>query len=192
MGKYRTLGTKFDNVYRNDLNANFDEIDKDIKDVDNSVRSLKSELDNAVETVSNEAFNKVVDAAKITWASPVDTVDDLPIKYPDAEVGLTAMVRDTGKVYRYDGLMWKEIQDIEPTAINEVDSRLTSQLTQTETELQNKAEKSYFWKSTFKNVVNPKTGTPQTFYDIVENKSHPYFSVEILGKDQSAQYDIRL
>src|SRR5690606_19026950 len=25
------LGTKFDNVYRNDLNANFDEIDKDIK-----------------------------------------------------------------------------------------------------------------------------------------------------------------
>src|SRR5690606_3244831 len=65
----------------------------------------------------------------------------LPTKYPDAEVGLTAMVRDTGKVYRYEGLMWKEIQDIDPTAINEVDSRLTSQLAQLPTQEQVNAKR---------------------------------------------------
>ncbi|MEK9199749.1 hypothetical protein [Ureibacillus sp. FSL E2-3493] len=38
------------------------------------------------------------------------------------------MARDTGIVYRFDGTQWQPIQQIDATAINEVDSRLTAEL----------------------------------------------------------------
>lgn len=40
MGKYRSLGTKFDRDYRNDLNANFDDIDTDIQQTKNLTKQL--------------------------------------------------------------------------------------------------------------------------------------------------------
>src|SRR5699024_475549 len=75
--------------------------------------------------VSDAAFDKVVDNAKINWKEPVDNFNSLP---SNAKNGDTRMDRSTGKVYRYDGTNWVEIQQIDAGPVNEVDARLTSQL----------------------------------------------------------------
>ncbi|AJO22892.1 metallophosphoesterase [Weizmannia coagulans] len=122
---YANIGVVTTRTFRNLLNKIHGDIAADMQE-------MKTNLDNAVETVSEKAFNKVVDAAKIDWLPPVNTFDDLAITYPDAVEGKTAMCRDSGKVYRKmaDG-EWQEIQDIDPSVINEVDSRLTAQLAET-------------------------------------------------------------
>ncbi|PAD17414.1 tail fiber domain-containing protein [Shouchella clausii] len=91
---------------------------------------LNGKFSNAIDEVSERAFDKVVDRAKIDWLSPVDTFDDLAKTYPDAKEGQTVMVRDTGKIYRMSDGVWREIQDIDPTAINEVDARLTENISE--------------------------------------------------------------
>lgn len=121
---YRSLQPSLDRNFRNDLNQNF-------LDVENDFKELKSEFDNAVETVSTDAFNKVVNAAKIEWLPPVNTFGDLTTTYPDATEGKAAMARDSGKVYRMnDQGQWTEIQDIDPSLINEVDQRLDAKIDQ--------------------------------------------------------------
>lgn len=89
---------------------------------------IENNFNNIVDEVSEEAFNKVVDSAKLNWKEPVNSFSDLP---STAEVGETRMVRETQKVYRYgyDG-QWKEIQEIDVGPLNEVDNRLTAQLAQ--------------------------------------------------------------
>ena len=91
---------------------------------------IENRFNNIVDEISEEAFNKVVDSAKLNWKEPVNSFSDLP---STAEVGETRMVRETQKVYRYgyDG-QWKEIQEIDVGPLNEVDNRLTAQLAQTE------------------------------------------------------------
>lgn len=109
------IGSPLDRAERNKLNQNWTTIEK--------------EFINVVDTVSEQAYNQVVDAAKIEWLSPVNTLADIETTYPDATQGKTVMVRDTGKVYRKnEATEWIEIQDIDPTVINEVDNRLTAQL----------------------------------------------------------------
>src|SRR5699024_2976436 len=49
-----------------------------------------------------------------------------------AEEGDTRMDKSTGKVYRYDGTNWVEIQQIDAGPVNELDSRLSSQLAETD------------------------------------------------------------
>ncbi|PAD19120.1 hypothetical protein [Shouchella clausii] len=120
----KRVGTQFNRV-RVDLNENFDKIE-------GKYRGLQNRFVNAVDEVSERAFYKVVDRAKIDWLPPVDTFDDLATTYPNATEGQTSMVRDTGKIYRMTNGVWMEIQDINPMAINEVDSRLRSELAQTE------------------------------------------------------------
>jgi len=121
---YRSLQPSLDRDFRNDLNQNF-------LDVENDFKELKNEFDNAVETVSTDAFNKVVNAAKIEWLPPVNTFGDLTTTYPDAAEGKAAMARDSGKVYRMnDQGQWTEIQDIDPSLINEVDQRLDAKIDQ--------------------------------------------------------------
>ena len=93
--------------------------------IERSYGAFERELQNTVENVSNEAFDKVVGAAAINWKEPVANVASLPI---DDENGTARQVRDTGKVYRFNGTDWIEIQDYDATAINEVDSRLSAQL----------------------------------------------------------------
>src|SRR5690625_3264638 len=78
-------------------------------------------------TITEEAFEKIIDGSKIVWNEPVDEYGDLPT---EADEGETRMVRDTGKVYRFDGDEWMEIQDIDATAINEVETRLSATLFQ--------------------------------------------------------------
>src|SRR5699024_325005 len=109
--KLHRNGTNWNRDERNKTNDNWDEIE--------------GNYNNVVETVSEKAFDKVVDAAKLNWKEPVDAFEKLP---SDAVEGETRMVRDTGKVYRYNGTAWQEIQEIDATAINEVDSRLSAQL----------------------------------------------------------------
>lgn len=121
---YKTVNIDTTRTLRNTLNSNFKDIESDFKEV-------KKDFDNAVEIVSDRAFNKVVDAAKIEWLPPVNTYSDLSKTYPNASEGKTVMTRDSGKVYRYNGTSWVEIQDIDPTVINEVDRRLTAQLAET-------------------------------------------------------------
>src|SRR5699024_455788 len=89
------------------------------------VRAIGDRVDNFVDEVSDAAFDKVVDNAKINWKEPVDNFNSLP---SNAKNGDTRMDRSTGKVYRYDGTNWVEIQQIDAGPVNEVDARLTSQL----------------------------------------------------------------
>ena len=103
--------TAQDRNFRNDTNRNWD--------------TLEYGFNNVVEITSVAAFEKVVGSAKIVWLSPVNKFSDLTTTYPQAVEGNTVMVRDTGKIYRFNGTQWIEIQDINPTALNEVDNRLT-------------------------------------------------------------------
>src|SRR5690625_4799311 len=93
------------------------------------IEGLGGKVDNIVDEISDEAFDKIVDSAKLDWKNPVDSFEDLP---SSASEGETRMVRDTGKVYRFNGLVWQEIQQIDVSPINEVDSRLTTQLADTD------------------------------------------------------------
>lgn len=114
-----------DRKFRNDLNDNFETNEKEHK-------VLRDDFDNAVEIVSGEAFEKVKNTARIEWLPPVNTYADLERTYPNATEGKTAMARDSGKIYRFDPAAtprkWVEIQDIDPSAFNEMDKRLTEQL----------------------------------------------------------------
>lgn len=88
----------------------------------------------------------------LVWKEPVNTSKDLP---SGSDEGDTRMARDSGKVYRFDGAEWVEIQQIDATAINEVDSRLTAQLADTLQDLNvlkiNKADRDELYRE-----VNPK------------------------------------
>lgn len=87
-------------------------------------------------------------SANLNRLEPVDTFTALQA-LPNPQERDTRMVRATGKVYRYDGSQWLLIEEIDATAINEVDSRLTSQLAERalKTEVNSlataKADKSY-------------------------------------------------
>src|SRR5690625_63968 len=127
--KLNRTGANWDRRERNDINENWD--------------IIEGEYNEVVDRVSDKAFDKVVDSARINWGEPVDSFGDLP---GSADEGETRMARDTGKVYRFDGDTWVEIQDIDPTAINEVDSRLNQKIddkhNETMTQLAEKANQS--------------------------------------------------
>jgi lysophospholipase L1-like esterase len=64
MGKYRSLGTLFNRMFRNDLNANFDSIDSDIKTqktlIDADLNTQKTRVDNLI--VGTPQPSEVVDS----------------------------------------------------------------------------------------------------------------------------------
>lgn len=89
----------------------------------------KIEID--IKNIAGDVLASVIDGAKLTWQEPVDTFADLATVYPDAEEGWTVFVRNSGtngETYRFNGSEWLLIQEFDGTAINEVESRLTSQL----------------------------------------------------------------
>ena len=51
MGKYRSLGTWFDRIFRNDLNANFDDVDRDIRATQQQVNKLVVKGDSSPQAV---------------------------------------------------------------------------------------------------------------------------------------------
>src|SRR5699024_7569777 len=109
--KLNRTGANWDRLERNKINENWD--------------IIEGNYNNVVEKVSDEAYQEVVDAAKINWKEPVDSQNELP---RNAEEGDTRQTRDTGKVYRYNGSAWVEIQQIDAGPVNELDTRLTQQL----------------------------------------------------------------
>lgn len=130
-----------DRIGRIKINENWDIIESDFNDV--------------VEVVSGEAFNQVVDSAKLIWKEPVDTFSDLATEYPNAEEGWTAMAREVvngvNKVYRYDGSEWVLIQQIQADAVNEVDDRLKEKIAETAEEIKMK-QKSIILDSDFETL----------------------------------------
>lgn len=90
---------------------------------------IEDNYNNVVNKISEEAYEQIVNAAKLIWQSPVDDFASLSTAYPNPEEGWAAMTRDTGIVYRYyenDG--WKPVQQITVGPLNEVDERLSNQL----------------------------------------------------------------
>src|SRR5699024_7844017 len=109
-----------DRAARNSENDNWDIIEGEI-------RTIGDKVDDFVEEISDEAFNKIVDSARLDWDKMVDTYDDLPT---NAKEGATIGVKADSKVYRYDGSNWIDIYEINLNPISEGDERLTTQLAQ--------------------------------------------------------------
>lgn len=114
----KEIGNPLDRENRNNHNDNYKELFKEIGVVD-------KRIDGMIDEISDQAFDKVIDNSKLNWKEPVNNFNSLP---SSAQKGDTRMDRSTGKVYRYDGSEWKEIQQIDVGPVNELDSRLTSQL----------------------------------------------------------------
>lgn len=110
----KEIGVPLDRENRNNHNDNFKE--------------LYGVVNNLVGTITDEVYEQIIDGSKLIWKEPVDKQSDLP---SDASEGDTRMARDTGKVYRFDGSNWQEIQQIDAGPVNEIDARLTSQLAET-------------------------------------------------------------
>lgn len=117
---------------RNSDNENWNIIEGEFKKVDNTFGEVNDRVDNIIDEVSDDALKKVVDNAKLNWKEPVDNFNDLP---SNAQIGDTRMDKSTGKVYRYDGANWVEIQQIDAGPVNELDSRISSQLNETDKSL---------------------------------------------------------
>src|SRR5699024_142996 len=113
---------------RNGENDNWDIIEGEFKKVDNTIGDVNDRVDNIIDEVSDEALKKVVDSAKLNWKEPVENFSDLP---SNAQEGDTRMDKSTGKVYRYDGANWIEIQQIDAGPVNELDNRISSKLEKT-------------------------------------------------------------
>lgn len=101
-------------------------------DYTNAINAQNVRIDNIASDISDDVLAEVIDSARINWLSPVDAFSNLSSSYPTPQIGDTSMVRTDGKVYRWSGNTWKEIQDIDPTAINEIDTRLTNKVSNLE------------------------------------------------------------
>ncbi|MFB4471784.1 hypothetical protein ACDI16_02300 [Oceanobacillus caeni] len=104
------------------------------RDTRNAINDNDTELFKAVNNISgkitDEIYDEIRNDVKLQWKEPVNTVADLPSK---AQTGDTRMAIDTGKVYRYNGIEWVEIQQINSSAITEVDERLKGLIATKET-----------------------------------------------------------
>lgn len=116
--KLNRTGSNWTELERNKINENW--------------RIIEGNYNDVVDKVSEKALDKVVNSAKLNWKEPVDKYADLP---SEASEGDTRMVRDSGKVYRFNGKVWQEIQQIDAGPVNELDARLTSQLENIEEEM---------------------------------------------------------
>ncbi|GGJ49585.1 right-handed parallel beta-helix repeat-containing protein [Virgibacillus salexigens] len=125
MGK-KEINTLWDRESRNNINHNFEE--------------LYTKLNSIVGTISEEAVQQIIDSAKINWLAPVATKSELP---STANIGDAVMVSENGagvaEVYRYNGSDWELIQEFDPTAINELDDRLQSEINLIKDSLKEKA-----------------------------------------------------
>ena len=116
----RVINTFWDRKTRNDINDNFKELYDDVGNIAGSI--------------TDDIYEEIRQDVKLNWKNPVDTLSDLPA---DAETGDTRMVRESvdgvSPIYRYNGSDWIEIQEINATAITEVESRLQSEIDKKET-----------------------------------------------------------
>jgi hypothetical protein len=128
MGKYKTFGSRFDRVHRNDLNANFADIETDINAQKTRVDDLiigtpqPSEvvdsrggfpvLGDRLEDLSSSLAQK---ASKEEVANALDgspkgvfsTFADLQAAYPTGATGVY-LVTGNGHIYSWDGFVWAD------------------------------------------------------------------------------------
>ena len=107
---------------RNGENENWDIIEGE-------VRALGDRVDNFVDEISEDTYNKLVEDARLDWREMVDEYSDLPT---NARKGTTVGVKEQGIIYRYNGSTWDRLFEINLNPIAEVDDRLTSQLNETD------------------------------------------------------------
>ena len=100
----------------------------------------------AANTAKEEALSAAT-STKLIWKDPVANFAALSTTYPTAVFGWTAATRDNGRIFRFDGTSWRWIQDVDMTAYNALDTKLTSQLAETTAQLDGlevaKADLSY-------------------------------------------------
>ncbi|MBM7600417.1 hypothetical protein JOC34_002808 [Virgibacillus halotolerans] len=101
----------WDRVTRNDINNNFEYLFRGVDDI--------------AGLITERVYSEIVDGAKLEWKEPVNSLDELPDESLEGEV---RMVRDTGKVYRFNGKGWLEIQEINTGPVNEIDDRLNEKI----------------------------------------------------------------
>ena len=115
--KLNRTGSIWDRNERNKINDNWDK--------------LEGNINNFQSEITDKVFAEIKDSAKLNWGEPVNSFNNLP---KNAKNGDTRFTRDTGKVYRYDGTNWVEIQQIDAGPVNELDRRVTQQLAETATQ----------------------------------------------------------
>src|SRR5690625_3806985 len=177
--KLNRTGSNWTRTERNKINENWDILEGSYNDVAGEI--------------TDEVFKEIVDSARLDWKLPVDSFGDLP---SEAGVGDTRMVRDTGKVYRFDGNSWNEIQDRDPTAINEIDDRLTKQLAEKATKKEvseidnNKADKIALAQGlSSKRDKNVEIGMADLDQEVRE--SFTGGSIPVVGEDSVGNVNLR-
>lgn len=117
----------------NSTNHNFTELYSGFRDTSGKInkveKDINNRMDNFIDETSDAAFDKVVDSARLEWDTVIEKKSDLP---SDAKKGKTIGVKEDGLVYRYNGIDWIEIYEINLNPITEVDGRLSSQLADTD------------------------------------------------------------
>lgn len=107
----KIISAFWDRITRNNINDNFKELYNDVGDISGKI--------------TDEVYEEIKNNVNLNWREPVATEVDLPT---DAETGDTRMTTADGKVYRYDGSEWIEIQQFNPDAIVAVEERLQTQI----------------------------------------------------------------
>ena len=116
--KLNRTGSIWNRDERNKINDNWDKLERNTNDFQGEI--------------TDKVFAEIKDSAKLNWESPVNNFSALS---NGAKNGETRFTRDTGKVYRYDGKNWKEIQELDLSPITEVESRVNSQVAEIDDEL---------------------------------------------------------
>src|SRR5699024_6033487 len=125
-----------------------------LNSTNHNFKELYDGFGNVVKTVSDKAFDKVVDSARLDWDTMVNKKSDLP---SDAKKGTTIGVKEDSLVYRYDGSKWVDIYEINLNPISEVDDRLSSQLAETDTH------------NRFESPINRKVKPKRPFISFVDD-----------------------
>src|SRR5699024_8853032 len=118
----------------NSTNHNFTELYGGMRDTSGKINHVEKELNNKINdfinTLSEDAFNKVVDDIRLNWSHVVDNFSDLP---SNPTKGDTVAVESDDMIYRYDGAGWiAVIPFTQFSAIAEIDNRLSEQLAETD------------------------------------------------------------
>lgn len=194
----------WDRSTRNSINENWDILE-------GSARKMESDFNNFKDSVTEDVVDQLVDNARLDWKEPVESYADLPADDPVGTVRqvLEPTAEGVNKMYRKYEDGWKVIQEYDATAINEVDSRLTAQLAESEQEITNlnkvypvsPSVVSAFWDSpavpsarpgesgAFANVTWKYDEMINNLWEPLRQQEPDYIKRINKGKDASGVYD---
>lgn len=118
-------GVQLNGEERNKRNQNWELIEQNIN-------TAAADYNEALDYVSEKAYADVLDASKLDWQEPVATFSELATTYPNALEGYTTQTTSDGSVYRFDGYIWKKIQQIDASQVNALGTRLSAQIEETD------------------------------------------------------------